>query len=570
MLVDYDGEHKRFNATQVKSYIETETVAIHHMAKLIDTFTKAGLAQAIHATFMTEVIKSSDPRATSPEMEEAIASEIRDLTDRNAFSIIRLSDLPPKANLLPARFVLVIKTSAEGATRYKARYVIGGHRDRLKLYIVHDSQTVHASSVRIVVCLAAIFGFEIWSSDVKLAYLQSSEPMTRRVFIKNPAPQFGLEEDQCLELLKPLYGLSDSGDSWHATLDKHLVRDLGMKASKIDRSLSFKHDDRGRLIGINASYVDDLLRAGTPDFRKICKITNERFETSPDEELPLTFAGIQLSKSPEKTICIDQSFYLRKLEELEKDATFPSFRSMRMKLAWLANSRPDICFAISQIAQVTEKVFNEDKHKAIKLLNSTIRYTVSHPTTLKFRRLDLRSLRLIGYSDAAFANNADLSSQLGRIVFLSDKHDNASPIVFKSYKSHRVTRSILAAEVIAFSDLFDDAYAIRTQLQQALNRDVPLHLFTDSKSLFDIISKGSRTREKRVMLDVYAAREGYTSQCISNIGFVRSEYNIADGLTKPKVQAALFNVVNSGKHRPEVEQWIMRVPPPSSEEYNDK
>ena len=66
---------------------------------------------------------------------------------------------------------------------------------------------------------------------------------------------------------------------------------------------------------------------------------------------------------------------------------------------------------------------------------------------------------------------------------------------------------MLSAEANAFADLFDDAYPIRSQLEHTFSRVVPMHLFTDSKSLFEVISKGSRTIEKRIMLDIYAARQ---------------------------------------------------------------
>ena len=75
-------------------------------------------------------------------------------------------------------------------------------------------------------------------------------------------------------------------------------------------------------------------------------------------------------------------------------------------------------------------------------------------------------LRIVGYSNAAFANNFDLLSQLGRMMLLMDDTDVSVPISFKSNKSRRVTRSVLSAEFITFADLFDDAFAIRHQLKQ--------------------------------------------------------------------------------------------------------
>ena len=128
---------------------------------------------------------------------------------------------------------------------------------------------------------------------------------------------------------------------------------------------------------------------------------------------------------------------------------------------------------------------------------------------LKFPDLDRNSVRLIGCSDATYANNHDLSSELGQIALHMDDTDRFSPISFKSYISRRVVRSVLAAEVIIFADLFDDAYALRSEFEHALGRSLPVQLITDSNSLFDIISKGSRASEKRIMLERHAARQAY-------------------------------------------------------------
>jgi len=207
---------------------------------------------------------------------------------------------------------------------------------------------------------------------------------------------------------------------------------------------------------------------------------------------------------------------------------------------------------------VTAERFQKERTAIIRRLNKAIHFAVNNPLALRLPKLDMETLKVVGFADASFANNHDLSTQLGHIVFLCDAKGNAAPIAFRSYKSRRVVRSAMAGEVIAFSDMFDVAVTLAEEIRAIYDRPIPLHLLTDSKALFDIISKGSRTSEKRMMLDIAAAREGFRDRVISDIGFVRSSHNLADGLTKPMQQAALQSVLKSGKLTTRAEQWIIR------------
>ena len=76
-----------------------------------------------------------------------------------------------------------------------------------------------------------------------------------------------------------------------------------------------------------------------------------------------------------------------------------------------------------------------------------------------------------------------------------------------------------------------------------LSKKVPVKLLTDSKSLFEVVSKDSRTSEKRMMLDIAAAREGFKIKTISDITFIQSSQNIADGLTESMTQAILRKIM---------------------------
>ncbi len=86
-------------------------------------------------------------------------------------------------------------------------------------------------------------------------------------------------------------------------------------------------------------------------------------------------------------------------------------------------------------------------------------------------------------------------------------------------------------------------------------------LYTDNRCLFDVISKGLKTAERRLMLDIAVSRQAFRSREISDIGFLRSHHNLADGFTKPMQQAALRTVLRTSYWRPQAEQWILRAPP---------
>lgn len=155
-------------------------------------------------------------------MNAAKKAEIKNLLDRGTFKIFLRDDIPKDRNVLPGRFVLAVKPTEDGKEEYKARYVVGGHRDKLKRMMVHAPR-------RLLLALAVLHGFDIWTADVRQAYLPSPEPLLREVFIKDPVPEFGLPSNHCLQLLLPLYGLCESGDLWNRILDDHHRSELGMK-----------------------------------------------------------------------------------------------------------------------------------------------------------------------------------------------------------------------------------------------------------------------------------------------------------------------------------------------------
>lgn len=511
--------------------------------------------------FKTEVLKPEDPRVSTAEAKAARLEEASGLVKRGAFKKVRRDSLPADASILKGRFVDAIKHVGTNNAKFKSRYVLQGHNDKEKPFIVHNISTLRQSSTKIILSTSAVLNFRIFSHDVNQAYLQSKERLTRTIYLQ-PRPAdaelFGVGDGEVLLLLLPLYGMCDAGDYWAVTLTGHVKDDLGMVPLTGDPSLFIK-EENGRTVGLLGGYVDDLLNGGDESFQTLTQQTLETFESKPRVWDNLEFVGAFLKTLDGSPRCfvLSQESYVAAASKLPTDISFDAFVSARAGFGWLAHSRPDLCCAINRAAQVTAETFCE---RHVRELNKAIKY--AHSTKdlgLTYGPLSRETLHLRAYSDASFANNDDLSSQLGYIVMLCDGDNNCHVLSYSSKKARRVVRSIMAGEVYAFADAFDTAFILKHDLERIYHQHLPLVMLTDSKQMFDVITRASHTTEKRLMIDVAAAREAYNRHEISNVGLVQSEHNIADGLTKPGQCAALSAMMKTAKDVNPVQQWVTRT-----------
>ena len=342
---------------------------------------------------------------------------------------MKRKNLPRNANIMGSRTVLSIKDMGTPNEKYKARIVILGNNDSEKDDLVHNSPTIRASSLRIILNTAAIRGLTIWLEDVTQAFVQAFD-LNRPVYLIAPK-EFGLAEDEVLLLIKPLYGLSDAGDYWYLTLRVYLRDELSL--TNIDGDLSLYVDmakfATGQGVnGLLGVFVDDLLGSGEKNFNKTLENFSSRFKSKPRIYDDVYFAGVHIKRQGDHTITVDQSAHIKKLEKLSRKAGFEEFRSRRHALGWLSQTRPEISSTANILSQVTEKNFQPSHtghiNKAIKLLKET-------PTRgLKFVKLDEAGIRIVTFADASFSNNADGSTQLGYLFLLADKTGNANVLQF--------------------------------------------------------------------------------------------------------------------------------------------
>lgn len=108
-----DSPYERFNASQVKTFLEPDAEASSFMETVAAKFFYFVTEPRVVFINMTEVINKEDPRAKNPEIQAAIMNEFKGLLRRGTFKVIFKSELPDGANALTGLFVLAIKSDAD-------------------------------------------------------------------------------------------------------------------------------------------------------------------------------------------------------------------------------------------------------------------------------------------------------------------------------------------------------------------------------------------------------------------------------------------------------------------------
>jgi hypothetical protein len=217
--------------------------------------------------------------------------------------------------------------------------------------------------------------------------------------------------------------------------------------------------------------------------------------------------------------------------------------TQRARGAYIASvCQPEASFDLSFAAQVINPTKDDTKS-----LNKRLSWQIKNSNRgLKFVKLDVDALRLLVFTDASFANNKDLSSQIGYVLVLADT-TKANIVHWSLVKCKRVTRSVLASELYGMAHGYDIGAAIKSTVDKVLQTNLPLVLCTDSKSLYDCLVRLGTTAEKRLMVDVMCLRQAYERRQITEVKWIDGEANPADAMTKGKPCVALQRLIDTNQ-----------------------
>jgi hypothetical protein len=510
------------------------------------------------------------------DYEASRQAEITGLLEKGVFTVTSRADVPDGVRIFNSRFVDEVKHKGSENELKKSRLVVQAYNDDSKHIVLTQSPTIQRISQRIILSIAAMTAETtgLYLRDISQAYVQSTTMLNRDFYVNPPwelAKRLNLTDDSVLKVVKPLYGVPEAGNHWFKTYHSHHLNELAMEQSTYDPCLLYSN----RPFGVVGLQTDDTLFVGDDDFaeKEQAGLEKAKFTAKERERLTsihnLKFNG-GIIETDGTAITLTQ---VRQCENLRivsnKNTTTTSSRgavrqnlsikdqyiAQRARGAYISSvCQPEAAYDLSVAAQAVEPTEND-----VKKLNKRIQWQIENAARgLRFVKLEKESLRLLVFTDASFANNKDLSSQIGYVLVLADDAGRANILHWSSTKCKRVTRSVLASELYGMVHGFDMGASVKATVDRALGIELPLVVCTDSKSLYECLVKLGTTQEKRLMIDVMCLRQAYERREIAEVKWIKGNSNPADSMTKAKPSSALTQLLDTNTLQLDVEEWVER------------
>ena len=456
---------------------------------------------------------------------------------------------------ISCRWVCTEKVKA-GNLITKARLVARGFEED-KSQLRTDSPTCSKDSLRMLLTILSAYKWQLKSIDIKSAFLQGSN-IARDIFLKPPKEA---KTDKLWKLLKAPYGLADAGRKWYIRVQEEF-KDLGAVNLSCDRAVFIWKNTSAAAgpCGILISHVDDFLYGGNSYFSEtIIPQIRSRFVIGSEEEDCLMYLGLVVDQAS-FGIKLSLDSYIEGLQELDtrkfgndKKRLLNTQEKLEIKhligqINWIATqSRPDISFENCILGSLADKATVAEVYNA----NKVVKRLKGQPFYLFFpKEMDLRTVQIVTFCDAAHANLSDRGSQGGLLIFLVDIKGVYSLIHWHSKRVKRVVSSSLSAECLTAVDAAETSFLLRHKLEEMLclgSQTLKISILSDNKSLVQAVHKTTSLENKRLQIDINLLREMIERQEVNEFRWIPTEDQIANSLTKSgtsteKLKGVLMNM----------------------------
>jgi hypothetical protein len=537
------------------------------------------------------------------ELYEAQLSELKNWIKNNTGNPELKAAYRARTGLdpLPSRWLNNFKRKL-GKKIIKCRLCLKGFKETNQHAMMTKSPTATRTSHRLIKQLCATRTWELWSIDIRAAFLKgfNFETLNAKGIARQPcafSPPAGcfamlatissvfLEASKaanlwCYVLTKSAYGLKDAPLMWFLKLREFLLVTLHFIQSRHDPCLfyklqsntvpnKFKGDDMfsSEIVIALSLHVDDLLVTGTlEEMTWLENAMRTEFIEITTEKNHFRHYGVDCFRCPQTfNVYSSQSDYLAEIHsiELEKPkasketlcsaAEVTEYRSVVAALAWVGVTFAPAC-AAGSLFQGFLPTPNYEQCRQVNLVLAQIKVEYRPLMSLSCLK---GPIQIVTISDSSLGNSSK-RSQGGFDVLLTNKDDRficgpCTPIAYKSSKSKRVASSTSHAETLACVAALEESAFLQTWLTELQHprmtaAELIAHVPTvqirsciDCRDVFEmLINQGTPTPVNRAQtLYIETLREHQQQHRVSEYVWVDTRDNIANALTKFKQDGLL-------------------------------
>jgi len=491
----------------------------------------------------------------SVEWMQAINKEISSQTEKGTYEFINEKDLPQGHKWIDMMMKLSLKWKKSGVLeRRKARNVANGS---LQSYGIDYEFTFAPSSqlvsVKIILVLAVCMDLKVYHLDVVTAFLNST--LEDDVYVRLPA---GLgTPSRYAKLKKSVYGLKQAGHDWYKLQDKVIMSIPGICKSDVEPC--WYYIKQGGLIVHILVHVDDYIIATNSAAWKhwFVKFFSEHFEVSDlgildqvvgigvqwgEKQVALTrtreilVTGERYGLGDAKSVLypISCGFDLKKVKAGTGEKGLPYLNLMGELRYHERACRPDLSLALNKLGPFCADPSKEHYEALLKVARYA-KGTADLPFIITSRKFANNRYRISLFTDATWSDCKETSrSTSGWAVYV-----NGNLVMSASKRQSCVTLSSTEAEICALSDGCKDLVHVYKTLKDLVEIELPMRVMVDNQATIAIMQNPvNNNRTRHIQTRLMWVRELVTGvlpdmEAMITLGYVRTDENVADYLTKP-------------------------------------
>mmetsp|Transcript_7125 Transcript_7125/g.10857 ORF Transcript_7125/g.10857 Transcript_7125/m.10857 type:complete len:422 (-) Transcript_7125:88-1353(-) len=400
--------------------------------------------------------------------------------------------------------------------------------------------------------IAVLLGLDLKQFDFSSAFLCAT---LNKPVMANPPPGYIIREDECLLILRALYGMCNSSREWYLLVSSEFKK-LGFKSSRMDQCLFYRRIDQSiQIIGL---HVDDGLVAGPVDLNnRLINMLKIKYKLK--SESIRWYLGMFVQWNEDKSaISLTMEAYIVKLATkfrvldskpvstpleagiiLSKNkgerTTAPYLELIGALIYLMCAVRPDIAYAVSRLSKYMSnpsKLHWQCAKRVLKYVHHTRKLGIVYKRDSKVNKL--QDLRISGYSDSD--GHGDVDTRRSTTGYNVNIGNNI--LYYKSQTQSISVDNMCESEYIAGCSCvhemvyYDNVLQLMTEDLKIKRSKIPMDLYVDNNAAIKISGKYELSGKSKHIEKKFWHLKDKVHYGDIKVHHIESENNSADLMTK--------------------------------------